>query len=270
MDEALKPCPFCGGEAVSREYDERNPYEPFGLIIAHAEDCFLALHSSYDEYETRWNTRADAAPTPKADEIQAVGFAMWKAEADRAAPNVGKNRAIENYRYDLDPTSRAKWDQIAQAAIAALDAARSALWRRTMNEVEAAAKAHCDYFGGEGWWDTGLIADTKPKALDAMRTAIAALNAARGDVEPDCAVDAWLAECTDGRVSDHTIKMLKTFSRWAHAHPPRGDQVARVVEWLRNGGGTDISQLNGSMQMLFLKGMNRYADAIERGEPFNG
>ena len=48
----------------------------------------------------------------------------------------------------------------------------------------------------------------------------------------------------------------------------RGDQVARVVEWLRNGGGTDISQLNGSMQMLFLKGMNRYADAIERGEPF--
>ncbi len=50
----------------------------------------------------------------------------------------------------------------------------------------------------------------------------------------------------------------------------RGDQVARVVEWLRNGGGTDISQLNGSMQMLFLKGMNRYADAIERGDPFNG
>lgn len=50
----------------------------------------------------------------------------------------------------------------------------------------------------------------------------------------------------------------------------RGDRVARVVEWLRNGGGTDISQLSGSTQMLFLKGMNRYADAIERGEPFNG
>jgi len=46
--------------------------------------------------------------------------------------------------------------------------------------------------------------------------------------------------------------------------------MARVVEWLRNGGGTDISQLSGSTQMLFLKGMNRYADAIERGEPFNG
>ena len=50
-----------------------------------------------------------------------------------------------------------------------------------MDEVDAAAKAHCDFFGGEGWWDTGLIADTKPKALDAMRSAIAALDAARGD-----------------------------------------------------------------------------------------
>ena len=58
------------------------------------------------------------------DEVEAVGYAMWKADADRAAPNVGKNRAIENYRYDLDPISRAKWDQIAHAAIAALDAAR--------------------------------------------------------------------------------------------------------------------------------------------------
>jgi hypothetical protein len=58
------------------------------------------------------------------DEVEAVGYAMWKADADRAAPNVGKNRTIENYRYDLDPIGRAKWDQIAQSAIAALDAAR--------------------------------------------------------------------------------------------------------------------------------------------------
>ena len=62
---------------------------------------------------------------------------------------------------------------------------------------------------------------------------VAALDAARGDAEPDCAVDAWLAECTDGRVSDHTIKMLKTFSMWAHAHPPRGDQVARFVAHMK-------------------------------------
>lgn len=42
--------------------------------------------------------------------------------------------------------------------------------------VEQMAKAHCDFFGGEGWWDTGLLADTKPKALDAMRAAIAAVQ----------------------------------------------------------------------------------------------
>ncbi len=43
------------------------------------------------------------------------------------------------------------------------------------DQVEAAAKAHCDYFGGDGWWDTGLLADTKPKALEAMRAALTAL-----------------------------------------------------------------------------------------------
>ncbi|GEM_PF-3140875 len=47
--------------------------------------------------------------------------------------------------------------------------------------VEAAAKAHCDFFGGEGWWDTGLIADTKPKALEAMRVALAAMPASQTD-----------------------------------------------------------------------------------------
>ena len=42
-------------------------------------------------------------------------------------------------------------------------------------QIEAAAKAHCDFFGGQGWWDSGLIADTKPKALEAMRVALATL-----------------------------------------------------------------------------------------------
>lgn len=45
--------------------------------------------------------------------------------------------------------------------------------------VEAMAKAHCDFFGGEGWWDAGLLADTKPKALEAMRAAIAAMQQAQ-------------------------------------------------------------------------------------------
>lgn len=95
-----------------------------------------------------------------------------------------------------------------------------------MNEVEAAAKAHCDYFGGEGWWDTGLIADTKPKALDAMLAAIAALDAARGD------------------------------------------QVARVVEWLRKLSGDEPLPTGCTKGEVWV--LRRAADAIERGEPFNG
>ena len=42
--------------------------------------------------------------------------------------------------------------------------------------IEAAAKAHCDFFGGDGWWDSGLLADTKPRAIEAMRIAIQALQ----------------------------------------------------------------------------------------------
>lgn len=44
------------------------------------------------------------------------------------------------------------------------------------DQIEAAAKAHCDFFGGEGWWDTGLLADTKPAAIEAMRTAVRAMG----------------------------------------------------------------------------------------------
>lgn len=47
------------------------------------------------------------------------------------------------------------------------------------DQIEAAAKAHCDFFGGEGWWDTGLIADTRPAAIEAMRTAVRAIGEAR-------------------------------------------------------------------------------------------
>lgn len=48
--------------------------------------------------------------------------------------------------------------------------------------IEAACRAHCDYFGGAGWWDSGLIADTKPKAIEAMQAAYAAMiDAGKGE-----------------------------------------------------------------------------------------
>jgi LDH2 family malate/lactate/ureidoglycolate dehydrogenase len=35
----------------------------------------------------------------------------------------------------------------------------------------------------------------------------------KGKVERDYVAE-WLAECTDGRVSSHTITMLRTYTRW--------------------------------------------------------
>lgn len=69
--------------------------------------------------------------------------------------------------------------------------------------VEAMARGHCDYFGGAGWWDTGLIADTTPKALEAMRLVLAVAEPAiRAAVERE--VVEWLRSLADAydRIDD--------------------------------------------------------------------
>lgn len=48
-----------------------------------------------------------------------VAFTMWKAEADRAAPNVGKNRTPEGFA-EAAEQERTKWLMLADAAIFAL------------------------------------------------------------------------------------------------------------------------------------------------------
>jgi hypothetical protein len=53
----------------------------------------------------------------------------------------------------------------------------------------------------------------RTKALDELIAGDADLY----DVPPEAMVDEWLAECTDGRVSSHTITMLRTFARWNDA-----------------------------------------------------
>lgn len=184
---ALKPCPFCAAPAeieqgidhhgewfnlgCSRHWGKVKDPNPSNTCIA-GRMFYTEIDRTEAEAIAAWNTRADAAPTPKADEVEAVGFAMWKAEADRAAPNVGKNRTIENYRYDLDPIGRAKWDQIAQAAIAALDAARGdrvaqvVEWLRKENGL-CDCHARCETECGCGAWD-----DWKTKPLLEIADAI--------------------------------------------------------------------------------------------------
>ena len=75
MDEVLKPCPFCGGEADY--HSEKGPtgevYGWVGCNQCDAMSCHTDTRSMQPE-ETHpidaWNTRADAAPTPKADELE--------------------------------------------------------------------------------------------------------------------------------------------------------------------------------------------------------
>ena len=64
VPEVLPPCPFCGAKAVRREYDERFPYELYGLIVDHDADCFLSLSRSYEATFAAWTRRAAHEPEP--------------------------------------------------------------------------------------------------------------------------------------------------------------------------------------------------------------
>ena len=48
-----------------------------------------------------------------------IAFVLWKAEADRAAPNVGRNRTPEMFAEELE-TTRQKWFILSSAAIKAI------------------------------------------------------------------------------------------------------------------------------------------------------
>ena len=115
MDETLKPCPFCGGEADY--HSEKGPtgevYGWVGCNQCDAMSCHTDTRSMQPE-ETHpidaWNTRADAAPTPKADEVEAVARAL--AKANRIEICDSAQYAYSSFR------------EPALAAIAALAAAR--------------------------------------------------------------------------------------------------------------------------------------------------
>jgi hypothetical protein len=67
--------------------------------------------------------------------VEAVGFAMWREEAMRAAPNVGKNRVMAGY-LDLLPDEKAAWDSLATAALAAMQAQMAPLTRAAQPDAE--------------------------------------------------------------------------------------------------------------------------------------
>ncbi len=103
-----------------------------------------------------------------------------------------------------------------------------------MNEVEAVARAIEDQLTVEDGWEVGTTA-LRNMCIDFAQAAIAALDAARGD------------------------------------------PVARVVEWLRRENGLCDCHARcetecgcGAWDDWKTKPLLQIADAIERGEPFNG
>ena len=153
MDEVLKPCPFCGGEADY--HSEKGPtgevYGWVGCNQCDAMSCYTDTRSMQPE-ETHpidaWNTRADAAPTPKADEVEAVARAVH-----------GELSRIDVMKYLDMPDDTA--DRVAQAAIAALDAAREDRvarvhrmppgpdrWKERSRTFKGIAEAMADQWGG--------------------------------------------------------------------------------------------------------------------------
>lgn len=83
----------------------------------------------------------------------------------------------------------------------------------------------------------------------------------------------WLQECTDGRVSSHTVTMLNSFRRWydeyrvaAAINEAAQKERAGIVAWLKAGAGQNTQNMSRSLRVLYLKGLHSYADAIERGE----
>jgi hypothetical protein len=107
-----------------------------------------------------WNTRADAAPTPKADEVEAVARAIDDQLTAEDGWMVG-TPALSSMCHDF-----------AQAAIAALDAARGdpvarvVEWLRRENGL-CDCHARCETECGCGAWD-----DWKTKPLLQIADAI--------------------------------------------------------------------------------------------------
>ena len=118
---ALKPCPFCGNDgsgpiehALHVSHTQNDWHSAYDCYSVQCDKCTVSMGYSDNEAEAiaAWNTRADAAPTPKADEVEAVARAIDDQLTAEDGWMVG-TPALSSMCHDF-----------AQAAIAALDAAR--------------------------------------------------------------------------------------------------------------------------------------------------
>jgi hypothetical protein len=96
----LLPCPFCGGAAEWREYDDSKPYEPFGIVVDHQPTCMFHPPYGNEAWIAAWNARSNStASSVGADEseydalihryiMRRIGQLMHQAEhwAEHRAP----------------------------------------------------------------------------------------------------------------------------------------------------------------------------------------
>ena len=80
------------------------------------EDAYAAIRGLTRHIDRIAAITAITAVQPDREQ---VAFSMWKAEADRAAPNVGKNRIPSGFMVASD-AEREKWLGLADAAILAM------------------------------------------------------------------------------------------------------------------------------------------------------
>lgn len=90
MTEALKPCPFCGGEL-------EQPYLRNPDVYRHpeSEDCFARKAIIHPEFYSAWNTRAALDP----DAVAAMVQEAVKAEREACAKMI--EAAVSEGRRDV-------------------------------------------------------------------------------------------------------------------------------------------------------------------------
>ena len=77
------------------------------------------LKAERDEAMEGWHVIHPNVTVQDAARVEHVAFSLWKAEAERAAPNVARNRTPEIFLGELEST-RAKWLSLADAALRAI------------------------------------------------------------------------------------------------------------------------------------------------------
>lgn len=136
---------------------DREAWEKYGPMIFHCEITgpeVLARHAAQAREQAEKEHETFCKSWGMQKRMGVLEKELVRAEAHR-------NSLMDKIQSQLTEIGALK-AQISQARVEAGELLSDPA-------IEAACKAHCDYFGGAGWWDAGLIADTKPKAYEAMR-----------------------------------------------------------------------------------------------------